>query len=175
MCNYFLLVSRSCVIFPPKRFIICCCPERLRDFFVARVWMIFFIPRGCVIFVVPKDCVIFFVPRDCVIFLSWGVVWISLSREVVWFLFVPIGYVTWFFFVLRGCMIFFVPIGCVFFFPVTKGCGIFGPKRLRDSYGLIWTQLELIRAWFFYPERMCNFFSCLKKLREFPPREIASF
>ena len=176
MCDFFLLVSRSCVIFPPKRFVICCCPERLRDFFVARGWRIFFIPRGCVIFVVPRDCVIFFVPRDCVIFL-----------------------------VLRGCVNFFVQRGCAisfcpnrlhyviffclerlhdFFLSREVACFFFCHKRLRNFWSqtiawFLWTNLDAIgtneSVIFFIPRGCAIFFLVSRSCVNFPPERLRLF
>ena len=107
------------------------CPQRLRDFF--------FVPIGCMIFCherlrdifIPKSLCDFFFPRGCVIFL--------LSRKVVWFFFCPNGLHD-FLFVPRGCEIFLL----------TRGCGIFGLKRLRDYFcpkRLLFLSWEV--AWFF--------------------------
>ena len=111
---------------------ICCCLERLGDFFVLRGWEIFlsqefgslfFVPRGCVIFVVSRDCVIFFVPRGCVVFFVPRGGMIFCLESLHYFLSQEVA---GFFLVLKGCVIFFCP------------------KRLRDFFG--------------YPKRLHDFF-----------------
>ena len=118
------------------------------------------------------EVVWFCVSRGYVIFVCWEVVWFSYSfTPVAWFIFLEVSW----FFLWRACMI-FLWRGCMIFFGL-KGCSISFVERLRDFvFGEVVWLLSLTHsgcmiyfcegcvlffaevAWFFYVERLRDFF-----------------